>query len=237
MKKYIFFYLFLIYYNSYSQTLQEVLNQVNKNTSDARPLQFESNYNLFKNENDKKPHESYKGFYVKNAKNDCYLKIGENEFFNNEKICLRVIPKDKMVIIASPNIFIAKEFELKTLLEEFSIKSFTIKNETWELTLNAKPLSGSDYSKIIIQIGKDYFIKKQSLFYKNGINFSKKYNKQEISYPVLTVDFINYSRIIKEPNVLSIDKYLIFSNNKYLSKIKNYKLVDDRQAQLKKTKN
>ena len=233
MKKYILICFLFNFYLTIAQTSEELLKAVSKNYSDLRPLQFDSFYNLYKKEGDKKAHESYRGTYSKNSKNECYMKVGDSEFINNEKIGIRIVPTEKMVVISDPNKFVAQNFDIKNLLSECKIQSFVNRKDFWELTLTVKPLSSINYSKIIIEIGKDYFIKRQSFYYNSAINFSKKFDKQDISYPILIVDFYNYNRNPVDIKKLSTDTYLILKNNKYYSKLPKYKISDERQSTLK----
>lgn len=230
MKKSIIFLLLLYVSGILAQTRDEVLSKVNKNYSDSRPLQFSSIYNLYKNANTKVIHENYKGVFKKNSKGEFYMKIDNTVFINTKKVNLKVVPSEKAMVISEPTEFNTGEFDLKQLLEFCKIKSFEDKINKWELVLETKQFSILPYSHIKVEIDKKFYIKKQFFYYNTGIDFSATYNKQDINYPVLEIVFSNYSRTLTDSNIISTDKYITTKNNKYVSKLIGYEIIDKRQS-------
>lgn len=212
-----------------AQTSEEVLKTVNRNYSDVKPLQFTTSYSLYKNVNTKNTYESYKGFFKKNANNEYIMKIGLNEIVSLQKVSIKTIEVEKIIEVSEPIKSNLGEFDLKQLLEFCKIKSFKDLKTHWEYVLETLAYSNLPYSRIIVEIGKDNFIKRELFYYNTSINFSKQYNKQDLNYPVLEINFSNYNRLPIEAGLISSNKYFKTINSKLVSNMKNYKLIDQRK--------
>jgi hypothetical protein len=236
MKKLLFIsVLFCITSTLYSQSVDEVLKKVGVEYSSAKPLQFNTKYNLYKNKTQKTAFESYVGQFKKNEKNEIYQKIDQTEFIWNKNICLKVIHPDKIINISVSQPVELNNFDIKALKEWCDVKSFVDKKAYWELTLTTKAFSTLPYSKIVIHIGKNYFIQKQLFYYNTAIDYSSDYKKQSLDYPVLEILYTNIKREKVPKSFFNIYKY-IQEKNKILNTTKaynSYAIEDHREITFK----
>ena len=218
-----------------AQTVKEVLNKVNIEYSSVKPLQFETKYNLYRNKETKQVFETYSGVFKKNEKSEIYQKIDQTEFIWNKSYCLKVVHADQIMVLSLSQPVATGEVDMKQLLDYCTIKGFVDKKSYWELTLESKPLSGLSYSKIVIHIGKNYFIQKQLFYYNTEINFSTDYRKQDIDLPVLEIIYSNFNRNKMESTYFDVSKYIVVSKNriKVTNKFFSYTLEYQREISLK----
>lgn len=206
---------------SYAQSVDGVLKKVAQEYSNTKPLQFNTKYNLYKNSSQKKVFESYIGQFKKNGKNEVYQKIDKTEFVWNKNICLKVVHPDKLINITVSQPLEMKSFDIASLKEWCDVKSFVDRKSYWELTLATKAFSSLPYSKIVIHIGKNYFIKKQLFYYNTSIDFSTNYRKQNLDYPVLEIIYSNFTRKNESSVFFNIYKF-IEEKNKVINPSKEY---------------
>ncbi|WP_445722320.1 hypothetical protein [Flavobacterium sp.] len=235
MKKRIVLFLFLINFSLNAQTVETVLSKLNTEYSSAKALQFETKYNLYKNKTAKQVYESYSGVFKKNERNEMYQKIDKTEFISSKKLSLNIIHPDELIIVSNSEPMNNSAFELKKLLEFCKIKSFADKKNYWELTLESKPFSGLEYSEVVIQINKNYFIQKQLFYYNTAINFSSDFSKQDIDLPVLEIIYTNFNRNKIEDSYFDVSKYIMESNKtiKPSKKYPRYTVEDQREITIK----
>ena len=193
---------------SYSQSVDGVLKKVAQEYSDTKPLQFNTKYNLYKNISQKKVFESYVGQFKKNEKNEVYQKIDKTEFIWNKNICLKVVHPDKLINISISQPLEMKNFDIASLKEWCDIKSFVDRKSHWELTLTTKAFSSLPYSKIVIHIGKNYFIQKQLFYYNSAVDFSTDYRKQNLDYPVLEIIYSSFTRKKESSTFFNMNKFI-----------------------------
>lgn len=220
---------------SYSQSLDGVLDKVAQEYSKNKPLQFNTKYNLFKNSAQKKVFESYNGQFKKNEKNEVYQKIDQTEFIWNKNICLKVVYPDKLINVTVSQPLEMQNFDISSLKEWCDVKSFVDRKSYWELTLTTKAFSSLPYSKIIIHIGKNYFIQKQLFYYNTAIDFSTDYKKQNLDYPVLEIIYSNFTRKNESSNYFNIYKFIEEKNKviKTTKEFQSYTIEDHREITFK----
>lgn len=218
---------------TFSQTVKEVLTKLNANYADSKNLQFSTKYNLYKTATSKDVYESYSGLFRKSDKSNYYVKISNTEIINTDKLNIKITPEEKIILATDPTTFNLGEFDIKQFLEFCDIKSFVNYKNYWRLTLTSKAFSSLSYSKIVVDIGKDYFIKRQEFFYNTGIDFSQDYRNQDINYPRIEIVYSNYNRNKVDSSLFKTDKYIILKNTKILSKLDKYEIIDQRQIQTK----
>ncbi|AWM12417.1 hypothetical protein NHF50_00170 [Flavobacterium sp. NRK F10] len=235
MKKFFLIVIVLFSQLFVAQTVQEVLNNVNKEYTKALPLNYSVKYNLYKNKDSKKITESYSGIFKKNEKNEIYQKIDEVEFIWNNNFCLKVIHPDKLMTLTSSQPIITGEIDMKSLEQFCKVKTFYKKGDSWELTLEPNQFSGLPYSKMVIWIDKRYFIKKQLFYYNTGIDFSSDYRKQDISLPVLEIIYSDFSRNSVPNDLFDVKKYIAVTKDNIIvtEKYKEYYLEDQREITIK----
>lgn len=232
LKKVILFILFLAFgYAGYCQTVNEVLQQMGKEYSAAKPLQYNSNYTLYKSSDSKKIEQAYKGIFIKNASNEVYMRIDQTETLNTKAVNLKISHSEKALQIADPIKTFFGNFDITPLYELCKIESFKDFKTYWEITLIAKNYSGLPYSKIIVQITKNYFLQKSIFYYSTAVNFSKDYRAPKSYYPRLEVTNTNFSRKAINSSLFTAKSYFTSSGkNKYelAERLKNYEVIDQR---------
>lgn len=214
----------------YSQTVNEVLEKMGKQYSIAEPLQYNSNYVLYKTADSKKIEQEYKGVFNKNASNEVYMKIDQTEMLNSKTTNLKISHSEKAIEIADPMKNYFGDFDIKPLLDLCKIESFRDLKTYWEVTLTAKKYSALPYSKIIVQISKKYFLQKSIFYYSTAVNFSKDYRAPKSYYPRLEVTNTNFNRKAPNPLLFTTSYYFTVNKNKYtpVERLKNYEVIDQR---------
>ncbi|MDX6187721.1 hypothetical protein SGQ83_00015 [Flavobacterium sp. Fl-318] len=213
------------------QTVNEVLQQMGKQYSAARPFQYHSEYTLYKNAESKKIEQSYKGIFMKNAANEIYLKIDQTEILNSKTVNIKISHPEKAILLSDPIRNYFGSLDIKPLLEFCEIESFKDCKTYWEITLTAKNYSSLPYSRIIIQVSRKFFLQKSIFYYSSTVNFSKDYRMPKPSYPRLEVTNTNFSR--KAVNAtLFTSPYYFTSCGKNIcvlaSRLKQYQVIDQR---------
>jgi hypothetical protein len=215
----------------YGQTVNEVLQQMGKQYSAAQPLQYNSNYALYKSADSKKTEQAYKGLFVKNAANELYMKIDQTEILNSKTINLKISHPEKAIQIADPIKNYFGSFDIKPLLDLCKIESFKDFKTYWEITLTAKNYSTLPYSKIIVQISKKYYLQKSIFYYSTAVNFSKDYRAPKSYYPRLEITNTNFNRKAVNASLFTTKYYFTSSgSNKYVlaERLKHYEVIDQR---------
>jgi hypothetical protein len=215
----------------YSQTVNEVLQQMGKQYSAAQPLQYDSNYALYKTAESKTIEQAYKGLFVKNAANEVYMKIDQTEMLNSNTINLKISHPEKAIQIADPVKNYFGTFDIKPLLDLCKIESFKDLKTYWEITLTAKNYSNLPYSKITVQISKKYFLQKSIFYYSTAVNFSKDYRAPKSYYPRLEISNTNFNRKAVNTVLFTTKYYLTTSGkNKYVltKRLLHYEVIDQR---------
>jgi len=232
LNKIILFINFLVIGSSaYCQTASEVIQQVGKQYSMAKPLQYNSSYVLYKSADSKKVEQAYKGIFVKNDLNEVYMKIDQTEILNSKTINLKISHSEKAIEIADPLKNYFGSLDVKPLFELCKVESFKDFKTYWEIVLTAKNYSSLPYSKIILQITKKYFLQKSTFFYSTAVNFSNDYKSPKNYHPRLEVTNTNFNRRSVNSSLFSTKSYLAASGkNKFqpAEKIKNYEITDQR---------
>ncbi|MFH6994549.1 hypothetical protein [Flavobacterium sp. FlaQc-48] len=216
---------------AYSQTVSEVLQQMGKQYTIAEPLQYNSNYALYKSADSKKIEQAYKGFFSKNSSNEIYMKIDQTEILNSKSINLKISHPEKAIQIADPIKNYFGTFDIKPLLDLCKIESFRDFKTHWEITLLAKKYSALPYSKIIIQISKKYYLQKSIFYYSTAVNFSKDYKAPNSYYPRLEVTNTNFSKKTPNPSIFITKNYITMMGNKNyvpVERLQHYEIIDQR---------
>jgi hypothetical protein len=215
------------------QTASTVLAGISKHYSSSKPLQYNTKYNLFKDNKSKVVHQSYSGFFQKNSVNDIYMKIDETEFVNNNKIRIKISHNEKAIMIENKQEHTTGDFDINKLLVFCTISSFKDYKEYWEIVLLNRQYSNLEYSKIVVNVNKDYTLRKQVFYYNTEMNFSKDYRKQEMGNPRLEIDYNYYSNKEISSSIFNIFFTLTKDNRIILStKYKGYEIEDNRNNKI-----
>ncbi|KIA97334.1 hypothetical protein OA93_15535 [Flavobacterium sp. KMS] len=193
------------------------------------PLQYKTSYALYKDSDSKKIEESYNGIFYKNELNEVYMKIGDSEILNSKKVFLKINHSEKAIQILSPVSNYLGDFDMKPLLDLCTIEKFLDYKSYWEITMVAKPYSSLPYSKIVVQITKNYFIQKQIFYYNTAVNFSKDYRRPDSHYPRLEVTNTNYSRNPVSASFFNSGTYFTKSDKKQIilsERLKKYEIIN-----------
>lgn len=215
----------------YSQTVNEVLQQMGKQYSVAQPLQYNSNYSLYKTADSKTIEQAYKGLFIKNTANEVYMKIDQTEILNSKTINLKISHPEKAIQIADPIKNYFGSFDIKALLDLCKIESFKDFKVYWEIILTAKNYSNLPYSKIIVQISKKYFLQKSIFYYNTAVNFSKDYRAPKSYQPRLEVTNTNFNRKAVNAALFTTQYYFTTSGkSKYVlaERLLHYEVIDQR---------
>lgn len=214
----------------YSQSKEAVVTKVSAQYALNKPLHFNTVYNLYKTPESKSIIESYKGEFYKNAANEIYLKINATEYFITKKVSAQISHSEKIVLVSKTKTIPNDQYDIDKLLKSFDYGSFKDKKTHWEIELLAKKVTDVPYSKIILYIGKDYFIQKQVFYYRTGINFSKDYSKKDIQLPKLEIAFSKPSRKEIASSIFDTSPYFSVTKKeiKLSGKCSNYELIDQR---------
>jgi hypothetical protein len=214
-----------------AQTVGEVLKKITAGYSIAQPLQYKTDYKLFKDHKSTKVEENYKGVFYKNAANEVYIKINDTEIINTKKTNIKVSHSENAIVVSNPVDNYFGEADFNKVFELCKLISFKDFKTYWEIILEPKAYSGLTYSKIVLNVSKTYFIQKQIFYYNTGINFSKEYKGTDINYPRLEVVHSDYSRKAIPPSVFNTQNYLSFSGKNSIvlaQRFKKYEIIDQR---------
>ncbi|MFB3389842.1 hypothetical protein [Flavobacterium sp. LAR06] len=220
---------FLIGSAGYSQNVNEVLQQMAKQYSISQPLQYNSNYVLYKSAASKTAEQSYKGVFMKNAGNEVYMKIDQTEIVNSKTINLKISHREKAIQIADPIKNYFGSLDIKPLLDLCRIESFKDFKTYWEIILTAKNYTNLPYSKIVIQISKKYYLQKSVFYYSTAVNFSKDYQTPKSYYPRLEVANTNFNRkAVNAAFFKTADYFTSPGRNKFIpaERFKQYQVID-----------
>ncbi|MDW8850109.1 hypothetical protein SD960_08410 [Flavobacterium sp. MMLR14_040] len=216
---------------SHTQTVSEVFQKFTKQYTNTLPLQYKSTYTLYKDFDSEKAEQIYKGVFYKNAKNEVYTKIANTETLNSKTVYLKINHDEKAMEISNPIVTSFGDFDIKPLLDLCKIEKFIDYKTYWEITLQAKTYSGLPYSKIIVQISKDFFLLKQTFYYSTAINFSQDYRKPDPHYPRLEITNTNYNRNPVNAAIFTSNTYFSTSDKKQIilsEPLKKYEVTDQR---------
>lgn len=222
-----------------AQTVNEVFKKVNAQFTAAKPLQFNTKYNLYKDHKSNVVHQSYTGMFLKNASNEVYMKIDKTEFINANKLSLKINHSEKAMLIANKQEFSTGDFDVSKMLDFCTISSFKDLKAYWEIVLIPKELSGLNYSKIVLNINKKYLIQKQVFYYNTGINFSNDYRKQELNYPRLEILYSNHNDKVVNFSKINTNVFFTINKNNKVSATpmyKSYEVTDKRTNSKNKNK-
>lgn len=213
------------------QTASDVLAGVSKQYESAKPIQFNTQYNLFKDSKSTVVHQTYMGTFQKNSTNEIYMKIDKTEFLNTSKYSIKVSHNERAMIVANKQEFATGDFDINKLLVYCTIGSFKDYKVYWEIVLINRQYSNLDYSKIVLNINKNYTIRKQIFYYNTQLNFSNDYRKQDFSSPRLEIEYSNHNNKEVSPSIFNSNSFFTVSKaNKILPSIKyqNYQVDDNR---------
>jgi hypothetical protein len=161
------------------------------------------------------------------------MKIDQTEIVNSKLFNIKVSHGEKEVVLGDPVSNYSGEFDISQLLELCTISSFKDYKTHWEITLLSKKFSSLPYSKIVLAISKDYFLKKQIYYYNTGINFAKDYRKSDVHYPRLEITNTDFNRKPINESLFKTAAYFSrFGKTVALSqKLKKYTMTDKRSLQ------
>lgn len=223
----------------FGQTPKEIITKINDQLTAAKPLHFETSYKLYKNIKSQTVHESYKGVFQKNSQNELYMKIGDTEFINLKNCSIKLNPNEKAMAISNPQGFSLGSFDFNKLLTLCSIPSYKDYKTYWEIRLVPNKFSGLNYEKIVLQVNKNYTIKRQIFYFNSGYDFSKDYTKQEISNPRLEVEYSNYNNNSVKTSMFNSSLFFTIAKNNKIAptaKYKGYEIMDQREIKLNTNK-
>lgn len=219
----------LLSFTVYSQSRDEVVKKMLAAYTAHKPLQYNTTFNLYKGKG-REVIQSYKGTYSKSASNQVYSKIHNTEFYVG-KITAKISHDEKIIQIADPATNIHAEHDVKQLLAQYNYGYFKDFKTYWELELVSKPGNAQlPYSKISLQINKDFFIQKQVLYYREAVDFSRNPKLQDMHYPRLEIMYSKPSRNADISSAYDTSKYFSILRKKVIlsARYSDYKIFDQR---------
>lgn len=219
------------------QTTADVFAGINKQFTSSKSLQYSTQYNLYKDDKSKIVRQSYKGIFQKSSSNEMYMKIDKTEFLNTNKYNIKISLTEKAMIVSNKQVFTTGDFDINKLLAYCTVGSFKDYKTYWEIVLVNREFSSLEYSKIVLQVYKNYWIKKQIFYYNTQVNFSGDYRKQDYSNPRLEIEYSNHNN--KEVNASIFNSSLYFTiskDNKIIPSVKynSYEVDDNRENKINK---
>jgi hypothetical protein len=159
-----------------------------------------------------------------------HIKINDTEYLLTKKMSIQVSNQEKIVLISKSKNPDKEEYSIAKMLALFDKGTVKDKKTYWEIELKGKALTQLPYSKVIVNIGKDYFIQKQTFYYSAGMNFSKDYSKADMQQPRLEIVFGKPSRIAVPTLKFETSQYFSIVNNaiKLKGNYSKYELIDQR---------
>lgn len=224
---------------NYGQTVNSVLEKMNDKFIASNAFRFESKYNLYKDYTSKIVHQNYNGLFLKNAKNEVYMKIGETEFINTNTVSLKVSHSEKAILVSNKQDFSTGTFDINKLIVLCEITSFKDFKTFWQIYLTPKKLSGLNYSHIVVKIDKNYNILEQVFYYNTGFNFSGNYREQQLTKPRLEIKYSGHTHQVSDLIKINPKLYITIkeAGNVLLTpKYKNYEVIDNRTFSTNKNK-
>ena len=219
--------------NIYSQSKEELLKKVVNNYAPSVKLQFTSVYNLYKSYNDKFVQQSYTGCFSRNGAGSVYAKIHNTEFYWNKNVTAKISHDEKIIQVfdpLSPLVITQPDNDLKKLLSEFKHGYFKDHKTYYELELLSKSTSSLPFSRVILQIGKDFFLIKQVFFYSQGHNFSKDYRNPDIQKPRLEILYSKPTSKEESVSIYSTDQFFTITKKRLnlAGRYSAYEILDQR---------
>jgi len=207
-----------------------IFEKVRENYSSAKPIQFNTVYNLYKNYTTQSVNETYKGEYFKNQQGDTFIKINNTEYFLTKKISAQINRDEKIILVMGSDNLKKDGFNILQTLNLFNKGSLKDKKTHWEVELLGKQISQLPYSRIVIHISKDYYIQKQIYYYSNGIDFSKDFSKPDIQAPRLEIICSKPNRNTISSKIFDFSKYFTINGTslKLSEASKDFSLIDQR---------
>lgn len=220
--------MFCCCYLANAQTVSEVFKQVAKQYSISKPLQYKTKYVLFKDSESTKAEESYDGKFLKNEGNEIYMKIGDTEIVNLKTAFIKINHTEKAIEISNPVDNYIGDFDIKPLYDLCKIEKFVEYKHYWKIVLLSKSYSSLSYSRIIVEITKDYYLQKQIFYYNTAINFSKDYKNPDPHYPRLEIIYSDLNRNLSNISIFNSNSYFKISDKKQIilaEKLKKYQII------------
>jgi hypothetical protein len=228
---------FLFSIVGWGQTASEVIAGINKQFTSSKPLQYNTQYNLYKDDKSKVVHQSYKGIFQKSSSNEMYMKIDKTEFLNTNKYTIKISSTEKAMIVSNRQVYATGDFDINKLLAYCTIGSFKDYKAYWEIVLINREYSSLEYSKIVLQVYKNYWIKKQIFYYNTQVNFSGDYRKQDYSSPRLEIEYSNHNNKEVSTSIFNSNLYFTISKTNSIMpsvKYKSYEVDDNRENTINK---
>lgn len=213
----------------YGQSNIAVVKGICDKYSSSTPFQFTSVYNLYKDHTSKVVSDSYSGIYLKKSNTEIYAKVNNTEYFVAKNLITQINHDEKVILITDNFSKPQAEFDISKLLEDFTVDKVTDMKKYWQLELKAKQFTSYPYSRIVIEAGKDYYMKRQVFYYNSAVDFSNDYTHPEIKYPRLEIVYNKPAKLISKS--FSMDAYYTI-NQKNISAskaFKSYQIIDNRK--------
>ena len=222
---------FLLSMTTFGQSVSDVFKKLNTQYTNSKPLQYATKYSLYKDYQTKVVSQSYNGSFMKTATNVVYMKIDDTEFINGKQFSVKINHKEKAMDVSNKPGLSTAEFDMNKLLVLCKIVSYKDYKVYWEIVMTPGEYSGLTYSKIVLNINKNFTIQKQVFYYNTEVNFSTDYKKQNLSMPRLEIVYSNYNNNPVDSSKMNVYSFFSISKNNKITataKYKDYEVSDVR---------
>lgn len=217
-----------------SQTVAEVLKQVNAKYSETENLSMDMRYELFANYTAPLPYESSNGSYVKQGSYYFSSLLGITTM-QNKKYSLSVSETDQMIVVSNP----VKAGKAPSLVETDSLlkrcTSTEVKKTAEGVTvcvLHFENAPFCEFDRIEIEVGTNSFITSMTLFYREAVSLNESDPQLKKEKPKLVIVYsnINTSPVIKADQ-FSERKYIIDNGEKITGTpaYSNYRILNHKK--------
>lgn len=210
------------------------LKKVRAQYDNIESMQLYTHYMLYKGHYSDSIQTEYNGMYFK-QNHDYYRKIQNTEIINSvsNHIYIKINHDQKAILISDPVNYSAVDFDIKKTFKQCKDILVKEKGNNNVITLLIKNKTDIPYSKIEIEINKNYYIKEIALFYSIKMNFSSSVFKQDYRFPKLVIKYNDFKKKWKDKSgLLNTENYISFladsSQIVGINNLANYQLIDVR---------
>lgn len=171
----------------FGQTATDVLKKVSEKMNSKEKFEYQLKYNLYKGHTSSKVFQTYDGFFQKRDVSDYYMQIDDAEIIMKNTFNLKINHKEKAMALYDEDKVVPDNQNIELLTQVCKINTFKKSATGYEITLIPGQFSGLYYSKIVLYIGLNHFLKKQVFYYNSQMDFSKNLNDTDLEYPRLEI--------------------------------------------------
>ncbi len=223
-------FIFIVGFSAFAVSGKEYIEKVRANYENIESIHLIMNYKLFRGHEGKELVQEFESLFYKNGK-QTYRKINEIEIVSSNKVEININHTDKYITLTKGKEISPIDVNVDASLKFCENVLISSKNKNTLVTLVIKDKVDLPYTKLVIEIDKNYWIQEIAMYYNSKINFSESYFEQDYDFPKLVVEYRDFKKKIKNKNeMLKIEDVISFSKKDTKASLndnyKNYQLVD-----------